>query len=270
MANDTGYERMNELIATIQRALSDLEAGKLSHQGLEECTEEARALYERLIVLRHKARETATRPSATFPGPVTVKPDVPSAPIATEAPPMRLDTRPVEVSPRQTSLIDAIAEIGSKPAKKAPKALAIAEAKTAPPVIEPVQANAAVEKPDVVKLAAEPAPAKAVAEKPMAKTVMPKAAPKTAPAPTLADKMEHAPITDLHKAIALSQKFWFVAELFGGQRENYEKAINAINAAKSIEQARTYIDSEVTAKLPKPPSADVLSAFMELVERRFR
>jgi hypothetical protein len=82
--------------------------------------------------------------------------------------------------------------------------------------------------------------------------------------------MEHAPIADLHKAIALSQKFWFVAELFGGQRENYEKAIDAINGSKSIDQAKAYIDTEVIAKASKVPGDDVVSAFKELVERRFR
>lgn len=197
---------MLELSASIERALRELEAGRLDAEGLERCTEEARTLFERLVVLRHKAREAALAASGTA-----------------SAAPMRLDTRPAEPPTRQTSLIDAIAETEAKaPARKAD--------------------------------APKPAPA-------------PKAAAK---APSVADRLEHAPVADLHKAIALSQKFWFVAELFGGQRDTYEKAVDTINACSTAEQAKAFIDSEVLAKLPKPPGEDVLTTFLELVQRRFQ
>lgn len=85
----------------------------------------------------------------------------------------------------------------------------------------------------------------------------------------MADKLEKAPINDLHKAIALSQKFWFVAELFGGQRERYEKAIDTINALGSLEEARSFVSKEIVAKAARPPAEDAQQAFNELVERRF-
>ena len=68
---------------------------------------------------------------------------------------------------------------------------------------------------------------------------------------TVADKMEHAPVADLRKAIALSQKFWFVAELFGGDRKRYEEAIDAINGMGSLEEAQSYMTTEITAKQAK-------------------
>ncbi|MFT3884256.1 MAG: hypothetical protein QM724_02140 [Flavobacteriales bacterium] len=213
MPNDKGYERMNELAAALQRALLELEAGRLDLDGLERSTDDARALYERLVVLRHKAREARQHPPA---------------PAITTAPPLRLDTRPQEPGLRQTSLIDAIAETEAVPAK--PEA-------AAPPVPEK----------------APPAPPK---EPEKAR-------------PSLADKLEHAPVADLHKAIALSQKFWFVAELFAGKREAYEQAIDAINAARSFAEAKAYVDREITAKLNKPPDDEVLITFLELVQRRF-
>lgn len=231
MPNDKGYERITELAASVQRALAELEAGHLDAEGLERCTEEAQALYERLVVLRHKVREARQHPPAP-PAPVTV-------------PNLRLDTRPGP-DLRQTSLIDAIAESESTPAPTAP----------AP--------------------AAAPAPTPAVAPAP-APPPAPPAAPASAPPkepaperPTLASKMEHAPVADLHKVIALSQKFWFVNELFGGRREAYDQAINAINGAKNFPEAKAYIDREITAKLTKPPGDDVLITFLELVQRRFR
>lgn len=208
MPHGKGYERMLELTASIERALRELEAGHLDAEGVERCTDEARALFERLVVLRHKAREAALAASGA----------------ASAVPPMRLDTRPPEPPTRQTSLIDAIAETEAKvPAHKAD--------------------------------APKPAPS-------------PKAA--AGKAPSVADRLEHAPVADLHKAIALSQKFWFVAELFSGQRDAYEKAVDTINACGTAEQAKAFIDREVLAKLPKPPGEDVLTTFLELVQRRFQ
>lgn len=214
MPDRKGYERMLELTASIQHALRELEAGRLDAEGLDRCTEEARALYERLVVLRHKVREATLAAAA--------QPSAPAAPSAQETS-IRLETRPPGTPTRQTSLIDAIAE--TEQATRPQRQL-----KPKGPEKKPArQAGGA----------------------------------------SVADRLEHAPVADLHKAISLSQKFWFVAELFAGQRERYEKAVDAINAAADLAQARAFIDREVLAPLPKPPGDDVLATFLELVQRRF-
>ena len=86
---------------------------------------------------------------------------------------------------------------------------------------------------------------------------------------TVAGKMEQAPVADLRKAIALSQKFWFVAELFAGDRNRYEKAIDTINAMGSLNEAQAYMNEEINAKLPKPPGEEVAATFTDLLQRRF-
>lgn len=241
---------MNELIRSLQQAMGRLGEGKLDLPELEQSTEDARALYERLVVLRHKAREAAvgaSKPVAketTGVRPATVEEAI--AEVDVKASVIRLDTRPAEVPPvavHQTSLIDAIAETEVTPAP-APK-----------PAEEPAKPAEEAPKP--------PAPLKPKAPKP----VQPKETP--AQPISVADKMEHAPVADLRKAIALSQKFWFVAELFGGDRERYEKAIDAINAMDSMENAEAYMRTEVTAKLPKAPGEEVAATFMDLLQRRF-
>jgi hypothetical protein len=227
MSLQNGYERMHELIGSLRSALGRLEEGKLGPEGLEHATEEARMLYERLIVLRHKVREAALGKTTK-----AAKEAPPSAP---EIAPIRLDTRPAEVSPHQTSLIDAIAETEGDapgPRQAAPEAKAMAE-----PVRPP-----------------RPKPAPKAGDRPV----------------TVAGKLEHAPVADLHKAIALSQKFWFIAEIFGGQREFYEKTINALNAMGNAQAAEAHLRHEVLDKLEKPPGEDVLATFMELLHRRFR
>lgn len=247
-ANPT--ERMHLLWDSVRQALRDLDAGKLDLDGLDRASADAQALYERLIVLRHKARE-AKRVADSAPPVVKEPPPVIAPP---ELPNMRLDTRPTEVPIWQTSLIDAIAETETPPAPKSPAP------QPAPPSTAPVKA------------VREEEPTKAA---PTDGSVPPKAKPaksaeKAPKGPTLADKLESAPVADLHKAIALSQKFWFVAELFGGQRERYEKAIDAINALKSVEDAHTFIATEIVAKAARPPAEDALQALNELVGRRFK
>ncbi len=239
---------MHLLWDSVRQALRDLDAGKLDLDGLDRASADAQALYERLIVLRHKAREgkhtaESTPPAAKEPPPVVAPPELPN---------LRLDTRPTEVPLRQTSLIDAIAETETPPAPKPPP--------PTPPT------------PALVKAATSEEPAKApvpdVSTPPKVKA--PKPVEKAHKGPSLADKLESAPVADLHKAIALSQKFWFVAELFGGQRERYEKAIDAINAIGSIDLARTFVSTEIIGKASRPPAEDALNAFNELVERRFK
>jgi hypothetical protein len=208
MSLSKGYERMNELAEQVRRALRELESGKLDLAGLSDLTEDARALYERLVVLRHKAREVAAHERASGD--------------TDERTSIRLDTRPADTLLRQTSLIDAIAETEHLP--EAPP----------PPNTKPARASAENKR------------------------------------SSLADRMEKAPVADLNKAITLSQKFWFVAELFEGDRERYEKAIATINGMKTADEARAWLDAEVLKPRAKPPAKDAWNAFVELVQRRFQ
>jgi hypothetical protein len=216
---------MHRLIDTLAKAIEAMDEGRLGTEALEQATDDARALYERLVVLRHKARE-----GKLVTTPFVAEPVPPPA----ELPAMKLETRPVEPPVRQTSLIDAIAET-EVPAP-------------APPEVIPMPVQPPVQKPKA-----------------------PKAQPKQeAKAASLGDRLEHAPIPDLHKAIALSQKFWFVAELFNGQRDRYERTIDGVNAAKSLDEARALLAQEVNAKSGKAPDPEALAALNELLDRRFQ
>ena len=93
MTEDKAFKSMGELIHMLAAAEDDLEKGVLRLEGLDKACDDARELYERLVVLRHRAREG--RQTIDAPG--------------TVADPIRLDTKPA-ISPGQTSLIDAIAD----------------------------------------------------------------------------------------------------------------------------------------------------------------
>lgn len=228
---------MQDLVAALAEAQRKLESGDLGHEGLEQACQNARELYERLIVLRHGSREmqlTGARTNAkrdkTDVRSVNDERDLQIRQEVNEPPPIRLDTRPPEISPRQTSLIDAIEETnGSKKAERAP-----------------VQQK--------------------VEEKEIARTQPIK---KADPVPSLAEKLTKAQISSLAKSISLSHKFWFVSELFGGDRIAYEKSIMAIDAMQDRDQAEVYLQTEVLAKLKKPADPEALITIRDLIERRF-
>lgn len=241
MGKDKGYRTIQELVSALADAERGLASGALQMEGLETACSDARDLYERLVVLRHKARESAT--SATARNSFKAEPPaalVAEAPAEVEEPaPLRLDTRPPMVSPRQTSLIEAIEE-GSEETEEAEVPELVAElAQEVPP--PPSVAATSVEK------SARPAKASA----------------------TLAEKLEKASITDLSKAISLSHKFWFVAELFGGDRIFYDKSIGLLNALGDKEHAISYMENDVLSKLKKTADPEALSTFMDLIDRRY-
>jgi hypothetical protein len=231
MGKDKAFRNMNELLAELSRAERELASGALGVEGLEVACADARELYERLIVLRHKARETVVAPVAKAVEREEPAPAVAKEPAADPSA-IRLDTRPPEVSPRQVSLIEAIEATESTKAEAAP-----------PPPPKPPK----------------PAPA-------------PKATVQTEPkkaAPTLAEKLEQAAITDLAKAISLSHKFWFVAELFNGDRITYDKSIDLLNGMTDGAAAQAFFEAEVLAKLRKPADPEALATFAELLKRRY-
>lgn len=213
---------MEQLLQRLRTAFAALAEGKLDEAGLDAATQDAQALYERLVVLRHKLRERQ-------------KPALAAAPAAVELPAMRLDTRPAEEAPRQTSLIDAIAESEQGTAPEVPA--------SSHPVAPPVAPPPPPRPPEVPKA-------------------------KPAAAASVADRLEHAPVTDLNKAIALSQKFWFVAELFDGQREQYEQAIAGMNGARNGEEARGLL-AAILAKARRAPDPEAVKALQDLIDRRF-
>jgi len=77
------------------------------------------------------------------------------------------------------------------------------------------------------------------------------------------------PVKDLMRSIPISEKFWFIAELFGKDASAYERTIKSIDAAQGLEAAQAIVRTDVLEKLPKPPAEDVMAAFLERIQRRF-
>lgn len=237
MSTEKPFRKINELVKALAVAEQGMSAGTLSLEGLETACTDARELFERLVVLRHKARET--RMGLTAEPPVKGPGQKTEAPIAKaeEPEPLRLDTRPMEVSPRQTSLIEAIESTEKEldedgPTETEEPAAVVSKKVDSPPKGTPVKAT-------------------------------------TNTGPSVAEKLEKARVDDLGKAISLSHKFWFVAELFNGDRINYEKSIDKLNRMGDRKEAEVFVEKEVLAKLKKPADAEALATFTDLVQRRY-
>jgi hypothetical protein len=235
MTKGAGYRTMRDLIEALGQAERRLDQGDLDLQGLEQACEDVRQLYERLVVLRHRSRERMAQGKDQPPANTRRKEQ--------DQQPIRLDTKPAEPPVRQTSLIEAIEET----AQEAP-------AEKQQPVAPPPPPEPAGEAPDKKEAPAGKEPRPAEPKKPA----------------TVAEKLEKASISSLARSITLSHKFWFVSELYNGDRIFYEKSITQLDTMTDLEAARTFVRTEVIANLKKPADPDALNTFMDLIERRFQ
>ncbi|MEY3397770.1 MAG: hypothetical protein RL220_364, partial [Bacteroidota bacterium] len=83
---------------------------------------------------------------------------------------------------------------------------------------------------------------------------------------SLAEKLEHSPIADLKKAISLNQRFQFSRELFKGNNQEYEVAIEKLNSSNR-EDALKHLDT-LKSKYNWSPDSAIVTDFTDLVERR--
>jgi len=76
------------------------------------------------------------------------------------------------------------------------------------------------------------------------------------------------PVVDLLKAIGINDKFRYINELFDGNSNEYNIAINQINACSEYTDADRYV-ANIREIYHWSDESEVVSLFMDLVERRF-
>lgn len=237
MDNSLKYTKLHELAASIQSKLQALAAGKLTTSELEETTEQSRELFERMVVLRYMAYEETVNATAEQTSPFE-------------------DLKPVEAireelkweATNQVSLIDAIEEVTKTEQQEPQKPLFTFQ--STPRVEEPLISNT------LFDLAALPA-TESVNEM-LAKTMGSRE--------TLAEKLEHKPISDLKEAITLNQRFQFSRELFKGNNQDYELAIDHLNRS-TRDEALQHVQV-LRTKYEWNSDSAVTHDFIVLVERR--
>lgn len=245
MNDQVKFKRLQELISALQEGMDELNIGKLSIDQLDNLTDHSRELYERLVVLRYKAFDQLSKAESA---PIKVEESAPvaevseptvqiEAPVMPEAAAAEEFSVPFKLSvpPNQVSLIDAIEEVTKAEEPSEP----VVAAETSKSVNESMT------------------PQESLHEK-LSKIV--------AQSASLAQKMEHTAIPDLKRAITLNQRFQFSKELFKGNNEDYEVAIDRLNSI-SREEAMNQLD-QLRHKYSWNNEAQVTQDFMELIERR--
>lgn len=87
-------------------------------------------------------------------------------------------------------------------------------------------------------------------------------------ASSLSEQLHRVPVKDLKVAIGLNEKFQFINQLFNGDSQKYNTAIDFLNTCGSASKAQDYMKTAATEfnweKHPAP--AEI---FMDIVERRY-
>lgn len=258
------FKRMKEIAADLNEKLDQLEVGSMSKANLELLTEQSRELYERLVVLRFKAYDQEVKGSTVVEAKEEVQPIQPVINFSISEP------KPETSLPGQVSLIDAIEEEISKASavKEETVEITLDEVNEETPLI-------------IDRVDTESKEAASLEDKEEHnETVQPVAKPQfTSPvslydrltknisvAETIAEKSEHQSISDLKRAISLNQRFQFSKELFKGNNQEYEVAIDKLNAA-SRDEAFKMIDT-LKGKYSWTEGSAVTNDFIDLVKRR--
>ena len=76
---------------------------------------------------------------------------------------------------------------------------------------------------------------------------------------------ESAPVASLREAIGVADKFMLIRELFGGDADAYEKAIDALEVQPSFDDCIIYIAEHYTWS----PNSQATKLVMELLQRKY-
>lgn len=189
----------------------------------------------------------------------------------------------------------------------APKAVEPAAHK--PPTTPPAEKAAAPAPPEPVVVVPPPPPPVVVAPPPVAPPVAPPVVPPPPPPPApapepvkapippvkapaapaqfspeaealfeekqakeLSEKLSELPIADLRKAIALNDRLLLTRELFAGDGQSFDAALNALNICAGMDEAKGYLIENCVLRygwLDKKRE-EAAKNFIKLVRRRFK
>ncbi len=88
-------------------------------------------------------------------------------------------------------------------------------------------------------------------------------------APSLAQKLNKKPISNLKSAITINQKFKFISGLFQNDTEAFETALDRINGCVTYLEADEYIQNGPGTRFEWEMKSTTVQEMMDLVERRF-
>jgi hypothetical protein len=241
------FKNLEQLVEDIQSGLVKLRAGELEPDALDPLVHDARALSNRLLILRYKTREFV----------YTERPDA-----AVERPANPLTPKQVFRigAAYQTSLIDAIEAVAKDRLDGPSEQVSLFDDD---PTFEPAPAPAPAPAPEP---APAPSPVPATKHSPASESA---AAPVPVEEPTLVATLEQRPIDDLRTAFGIAEKYQFIQELFNNDAIAFSNALDALDDAGSIEVAEAWLSQHLTSFNDWDQEEQPMARFMEVVKRRF-
>lgn len=262
---------MKELSKKIHKQIEKVEDGKLKVEELEALVEDARDLYEKLIILKYKAYEKFGAPEKQDNAKskdkkqeiVTEKTETMTEQPAAEKEETAFDfteSNTVKEEIEQPSFDFSISE----------------EAASVFPVdedIKNVAPKTEEKKPDIF-----PESDSSKSSKPFKDSHVEKHEAedsnslnqklKTDEQLSLRKKLQNTPIKDLKTEISIAKKFEYITFMFDGKNEVYEAAIDSLNNCSSGDEAREKLN-EFSTKYKWDLENKSIIKFVELVERRY-
>ncbi len=81
----------------------------------------------------------------------------------------------------------------------------------------------------------------------------------------LATQFKQLPVTDIHKAIPLNDRIWFIRDLFDQQPKLYQQTIEDLNRSESLHAALEYLQS----RFDWDSDSKVVEKFLRILSRKF-
>ncbi|MCB0480298.1 MAG: hypothetical protein KDC83_02655 [Flavobacteriales bacterium] len=86
---------------------------------------------------------------------------------------------------------------------------------------------------------------------------------------TVGERLSKMPISDLKGAFGLNERFFYANELFGGNGEEFIRAINELNHLSSFSDAQRLIEAKYVGPNNWDLEKEEVMTFLEIVERRY-
>lgn len=245
------YQTISELLNEIGSKIEHLKQGELNLEELQNATEKSRELYERLVVIRHKAMEDLVGGTVVqIEKEEEISKEVLEEVI--EAEPEAVVEEVPEEEPEEEVSFDMSAQ-EEKAVEEQPAFDFTFEASIEETVEEPVIEESTPEVPISASLEEdETLKEKLGGDDPL----------------SLRKKLQSTPIEDLTKEISIARKFELIEQMFGGDSAAYEEGINALNNCGGADEAKSKL-AEYSTNYKWDMENKVIIKFVELVERRY-
>lgn len=295
MAQEQEYKNMNDLLLHMQSVLHRMNAGNLHAEELNEAVESARMLYERLIVIRHRAfdrlgkgdslasaynfrldRYVAMNQTSLFDAIHEIELEKSKGEQSTlftlEDDIQDLDETATESKAQEESPAPDLSALVQESAKEVKMDEVVQEEAAAEELVLEEQEQLANEKEEIEGETVEsPAPFEEEVpseENPVLEPLAAKVPKEALAEKSIAEKLEKTPLSDLKSAIGLNRKFQFINTLFDGDGNAYDNAVQFLNKEENSAEISTWLANNLPASFEDEDQQNVLEAFLELVERR--